>query len=75
MNQRVTGLKVTKAITGNNDKKLSPKTVYNLYIRVTSFFTWASRLEKRLLRQDPRFRQLRCDCPTINALSMDFCAA
>ncbi|HMD83028.1 MAG TPA: hypothetical protein VKE92_17040 [Anaerolineales bacterium] len=29
--------------TSNNDKKLSPKTVYNLYISVASFFTWASR--------------------------------
>jgi len=31
-----------RRITGNNDKKLSPKTVYNLYISVASFFTWAS---------------------------------
>jgi integrase/recombinase XerD len=34
---------VPPRITGNNDKKLSPKTVYNLYISVASFFTWASR--------------------------------
>ena len=34
---------VPRRITGNNDKKLSPKTVYNLYISVASFFTWASR--------------------------------
>jgi len=66
MNQRLTGLKVTKAITGNNDKKLSPKTVYNLYISVASYFTWTSRLARRLPRQGPRFRQLRCDYPTIN---------
>jgi hypothetical protein len=34
---------VPRRITGNNDKKLSPKSVYNLYISVASFFTWASR--------------------------------
>ena len=34
---------VPRRITGNNDKKLSPKTVYNLYISVASFFTWASK--------------------------------
>ena len=34
---------VPRRITGNNDKKLSPKTVYNLYISVASFFTWTSR--------------------------------
>jgi integrase len=34
---------VPRRITGNNDKKVSPKTVYNLYISVASFFTWASR--------------------------------
>jgi site-specific recombinase XerD len=34
---------IPRRITGNNDKKLSPKTVYNLYISVASFFTWASR--------------------------------
>lgn len=34
---------VPRRITGNYDKKLSPKTVYNLYISVASFFTWASR--------------------------------
>src|SRR6266511_4552257 len=34
---------VPRRITGNNDKKLSPKTVYNLYISIASFFTWASR--------------------------------
>jgi site-specific recombinase XerD len=34
---------VPRRITGHNYKKLSPKTVYNLYISVASFFTWASR--------------------------------
>jgi len=34
---------VPRRITGNNTKKLSPKTAYNLYISVASFFTWASR--------------------------------
>ena len=34
---------VPRRITGNNDKKLSPKTVYRVYISVASFFTWASR--------------------------------
>ena len=33
---------VPRRITGNNDKKLSPKTVYSLYISAASFFTWAS---------------------------------
>ena len=28
---------VPRCITGHNDEKLSPKTVYNLYISVTSF--------------------------------------
>lgn len=30
---------ILRRITGNNSKKLSPKTVYNLYIIVASFFT------------------------------------
>ena len=34
---------VPRRITGNNTKKLAPKTVYNLYVSVASFFTWASR--------------------------------
>jgi hypothetical protein len=29
---------VPRRITGDNDRKLSPKTVYNLYISVASFF-------------------------------------
>jgi len=34
---------VPRRITGNNTRKLAPKTVYNLYVSVASFFSWASR--------------------------------
>lgn len=34
---------VPRRIAGNNSKKLAPKSVYNLYVSVSSFFTWASR--------------------------------
>jgi integrase/recombinase XerD len=34
---------VPRRITGNNTKKLAPKTVYNIYVSLASFFTWASR--------------------------------
>jgi len=34
---------VPRRIAGNNAKKLAPKSVYNLYVSVSSFFTWASR--------------------------------
>jgi len=34
---------VPRRITGNNSKKLAPKTVYNIYVSLASFFTWASR--------------------------------
>jgi integrase/recombinase XerD len=32
---------VPRRITGGNDRKLNPKTVYNIYISLSSFFTWA----------------------------------
>jgi integrase/recombinase XerD len=34
---------VPRRITGGNSRKLTPKTIYNIYISVASFFTWASR--------------------------------
>jgi len=34
---------VPRRISRNNTKKLAPKSVYNLYVSVSSFFTWASR--------------------------------
>ena len=34
---------VPRRITGGNFRKLAPKTVYNLYVSVVSFFTWATR--------------------------------
>jgi len=34
---------VPRRITGNNSRKLAPKTVYNIYVSLASFFTWASR--------------------------------
>lgn len=49
---------VPRRITGNNSRKLAPKTVYNIYISIASFFTWASR-EFNLdnpLRNMPRLR-------------------
>ena len=49
---------VPRRITGNNTRKLAPKTVYNIYVSLASFFTWASR-EFNLdnpLRNMPRLR-------------------
>jgi integrase/recombinase XerD len=34
---------VPRRITGGNDKKLTPKTVYNIYVSISSFCTWMSR--------------------------------
>jgi integrase/recombinase XerD len=34
---------VPRRITGDNSRKLAPKTVYNIYVSLASFFTWASR--------------------------------
>jgi integrase/recombinase XerD len=34
---------VPRRIMGNNSRKLAPKTVYNIYVSLASFFTWASR--------------------------------
>lgn len=34
---------VPRRITGGNSRKLAPKTVYNLYVSVASFFSWATR--------------------------------
>ena len=34
---------VPRRITGGNSRKLTPKTIYNIYISLASFFTWASR--------------------------------
>lgn len=34
---------VPRRITGGNERKLTPKTVYNIYISISSFFTWASK--------------------------------
>lgn len=34
---------VPRRITGKNSRKLAPKTVYNIYVSLASFFTWASR--------------------------------
>jgi len=34
---------VPRRIAGDNSRKLTPKTVYNIYISLASFFTWASR--------------------------------
>ena len=31
-----------RRITGNNDKKLSPKTIRNVWVTLASFFKWAS---------------------------------
>ena len=33
---------VPRRITGGNSRKLTPKTIYNIYISLASFFTWAS---------------------------------
>jgi hypothetical protein len=49
---------VPRRITGNNSRKLAPKTVYNIYVSLASFFTWASR-EFQLdnpLKNIPRLR-------------------
>jgi integrase/recombinase XerD len=42
MNYLRTGY-VPRRITGDNSRKLAPKTVYNIYVSLASFFTWASR--------------------------------
>lgn len=34
---------VPRRITGGNSRKLAPKTVYNLFVSVASFFNWATR--------------------------------
>ena len=34
---------VPRRIAGDNSRKLTPKTVYNIYISLASFYTWASR--------------------------------
>jgi hypothetical protein len=34
---------VPRRIAGDNSCKLAPKTVYNIYVSLASFFTWASR--------------------------------
>lgn len=34
---------VPRRIDGDNSRKLTPKTVYNIYISLASFFTWAGR--------------------------------
>jgi len=34
---------VPRRIAGDNSNKLAPKTVYNIYVSLASFFTWASR--------------------------------
>jgi len=34
---------VPRRIAGDNSRKLAPKTVYNIYVSLASFFTWASR--------------------------------
>jgi integrase/recombinase XerD len=34
---------VPRRITGDNSRKLAPKTVYNIYVSLSSYFTWASR--------------------------------
>jgi len=34
---------VPRRITGDNSRKLSPKTVYNIYVSLASYFTWMSR--------------------------------
>ena len=34
---------VPRRITGGNSRKLTPKTIYNIYISLASFFNWASR--------------------------------
>ncbi|MBN2385552.1 MAG: tyrosine-type recombinase/integrase [Anaerolineales bacterium] len=34
---------VPRHITGDNDRPLSDKTVYNFYVSISAFFTWASR--------------------------------
>ncbi len=49
---------ISHRIAGDNSQKLTPKTVYNIYISMASFFTWASR-EFRLenpLKSVPRPR-------------------
>jgi hypothetical protein len=39
---------VLRRITGNNDRKLSPKTVYNLYYNETSYYYETSVITTRL---------------------------
>src|SRR5512140_3500505 len=34
---------VPRGIAGDNANELTPKTIYNIYVRLASFFTWASR--------------------------------
>ncbi len=34
---------VPRRIAGDNSQKLTPKTIYNIYVSLASFFTWASR--------------------------------
>ncbi len=34
---------VPRRIAGDNSQKLSPKTIYNIYVSLASFFRWASR--------------------------------
>ena len=33
---------VPRRIAGDNSKKLTPKTIYNIYVSFASFFTWAN---------------------------------
>jgi integrase len=34
---------VPRCITGDNSRKLAPNTVYNIYVSLSSYFTWVSR--------------------------------
>ena len=50
---------VPRRITGNNTRKLTPKTVYNIYVSLASFFTWASR-EFNLRQPVEEYAQVTC---------------
>ncbi|MDD1750143.1 MAG: hypothetical protein LUO89_09740 [Methanothrix sp.] len=41
-------------IAGDNSHKLTPKTIYNIYVSLALFFTWASREFTRALPRDFR---------------------
>ena len=52
---------VPRRIAGDNSKKIAPKTLYNIYVSLASFLTWASNEFNfaNLMKNVPRPRVLK----------------